>query len=223
MSNKESNTTSFIERQGILLCLLGPAGSGKSTISSKLLEEFKGTLAHSISYTTRQPRQNETHGVHYYFVSKEEFLARQSKGEFFEYEQVHGNLYATPKTPIDNAINSGIDIVLDIDINGARSFKKSYNQNVVTIFFLPPASGILADRIKARGDGSTENISKRLNTARKEFELFLDTTDPSNRIDYCMVNADLDYTYESTKMILIAERHRLSRLDPNSVKEMCQL
>jgi guanylate kinase len=209
---------SVIERRGLLFCLLGPSGSGKSTLSNMLLKEFEGTIVPSISYTTREPREGEIHGQHYYFVSLDEFNVRKSKGTFFETEETHGNWYGTPKSPIDNSISSGIDLLLDIDIKGANSFKKAFPLNTVTLFLLPPSSDELKNRIQGRASISEEEIKIRLQTAQNEYKSLL-----NSEVDYCIVNASLYDTYNSVRSILIAERNRMSRLDSNSLQEFCKV
>jgi guanylate kinase len=208
----------IIQRKGLLFCLLGPSGSGKSTLARKLLSEFKRTLRPSVSYTSRAPREGEVNGQHYYFVSRDEFIKKKDAGYFFEWEETHGNFYGTPKEAVENAINSGNDLILDIDIRGACSFRKAYSLSTVMVFLLPPTPESLAERMQARGSISDAEIQRRLETARKEYEMLSKT-----EVDYCVVNASLDDTYSVVRSILVAERYRALRLEPSAIEEFCKI
>ena len=213
-----------IQRQGILFCILGPAGSGKSTLSAMLLKEFEGTIAPSISYTTRSPRASELPGMHYHFVSRDAFMAKVKKEEFFEWEETHGNLYGTPHAPLTNSIKAGVDLVLDIDIRGAENFKKTFGENVVSIFLLPPSIEDLKKRIHQRGCSTTEELATRLKTAQTEFSMFLDGAQPKSprtQVDYSVVNDRIDECYQTIRSIVLAERQRTNRLDHGFLVELC--
>ena len=210
-------------RSGILFCLLGPAGSGKTTIAKRLIEELRGTLQPSISFTSRPPRPTEIHGVHYFFVSRDEFMAREKQGEFFEWEETHGNLYGTPRKPLENAIAAGVDIVLDIDIRGAHSFRKAYPDNVVSIFILPPSIQELSRRIITRGVDDDQEVTVRLATAKREFQIFLSPKTTDERIDYCLINDVLEEAYQTVASIVGSERNRTHRIDRSFMASICEV
>jgi guanylate kinase len=216
---------SVLKRQGILFCLLGPAGSGKTTMAKRLLKDLNGTMIPSISITTRPPRAYEVHGKHYYFVSREEFLEGVQRDEFFEWEEVHGNLYGTPKDTLDDAMLAGVDVILDIDIKGARSFYNTYPYHTVSLFLIPPSIDELKQRIINRGCSTAEEIERRLATSKAEFQMLLD---PSNtgqasgfQVDYCVLNDDLEEAYKAVMSIVAAERAKLRRLDSSVLKNIC--
>jgi guanylate kinase len=206
-----------LQRQGILICLLGPAGSGKTTLSKRLLEALQGTLVPSISVTTRPPRAGEIHGEHYFFVSVDDFKSRINKNEFFEWEEVHGNLYGTPRKTLQNGIAAGVDIILDIDIKGAKTFVSEFPDNAVSIFLLPPSIEELRNRIESRGCSNEEEIQKRISTSKDEFRMLLNTHSPDVEhhfsVDYCVLNEDIEEAFRTVLGIIEGERSKLSRLD----------
>ena len=214
-----------LQRQGILFCLLGPAGSGKTTLSTRLLEEFQGTLVSSISYTTRTPRPNEKHGEHYFFVSRDDFMNRVKKDEFFEWEETHGNLYGTPHKTLDNAVSSGVDLILDIDIRGAKTFTEKYAAHVVSIFLLPPSLEELKRRIETRGAATIDEVDTRLATSKEEYAMLLTPQVTAKgaffEVDYCVLNDDLEEAYHTVRGIIQGERSRLSRLDKSFLSSLC--
>lgn len=206
-----------MRRAGILFCIVGPAGSGKTTFAQKLLAEFK-ELSKSISVTSRKPREGEVHGVNYHFVTREDFQKKIAAGEFFEWEETHGNLYGTLKKNLDDAIRSGSDLLLDIDIRGALNFKSTYPENTAIIFLIPPSAEELKKRMQNRGSIGAEELQKRLETAKAEYSLYLADRAGARQISYIVLNDSLDLSYQTIRGILIAERARGSRVAEDDLK-----
>ncbi|HXA66750.1 MAG TPA: guanylate kinase, partial [Bryobacteraceae bacterium] len=143
-----------------------PSGSGKSTLVHRLLASVPG-LAFSISYTTRPPRPSETNGVDYIFISRAEFEVRLARGEFLEYAEVFGNYYGTNRSTFEKAVQEGKDLVLDIDVQGARQLKVAIPE-AISIFVLPPSREVLEQRLRSRSQDSEEVIRRRLKGAAEE-------------------------------------------------------
>jgi len=200
---------------------VGPAGSGKTTFANQLLDEYEksGSLCRSVSVTTRAPRRGEVDGVDYHFVSREEFEQKIQSGEFFEWEETHLNLYGTMKNPLESAIATGADIVLDIDIRGALNFKKSYPTNTIIVFIMPPSRGELKERLAKRGS-SPEEVAIRLTTALREVEIFSKNRD---EVDYLIVNSEREKAFSQIRSILKVERTRVSRFAEASLKKSFSL
>jgi guanylate kinase len=211
-----------IKRKGILFVLVGPTGSGKSTLCSRLVKEFKADLGYSISVTSRPPRAGEVDGKSYHFVSREEFIARRERGEFFEWEETHGNLYGTLRANLVNGINEGRDLLFQIDIRGAMTVKNSFPDNTVAVFLVPPSFDTLLDRVKGRGTVDPAELQRRFETARTEYDS-LRALEGTNKIDYLVVNCDIEATYARLRSIVVAERSRYLRMDKDSVSEFCQV
>ncbi len=190
-------------RRGILFILSAPSGAGKTTLSRQLLN-LVPHLRLSISYTTRAPRAGEVDGRDYHFVSEDAFLRLRSAGAFAEWAQVHGCLYGTARGPLDEALERGRDLLLDIDVQGARQIRASYPE-AVSIFILPPSWQDLERRLRTRATDSEEVISQRLRRAREEAsELF--------SYDYWVVNDRLECALAVLQGIIAAEHARVSRL-----------
>ena len=170
--------------RGNLIVISGPSGAGKGTIVSKLMEKNDEKLALSISCTTRYRREGEIDKVHYYFISKEEFRSKIEEGDFLEYAQVFDNFYGTPLSKIEEKLNDGIDVILEIDVQGALQVKEKVPKAIL-IFIMPPSFEILSERLKGRGKETEEQVNKRLSKAEKEMNL-------KDKYDYSVVNADLD-------------------------------
>ena len=213
----------YLSRDGILFSLVGPTGSGKTTVRSRLLADNPKSARASISVTTRSPRPGEKAGVNYEYISDEEFKRRVSQGLFFEWEEIHGKFYGTPRSNVENAIEGGYDLILDIDIKGAFTFRKAYPGHAVIVFMLPPSVQALKDRICARGGVVDAELDKRLVTARAEYDTLLQASERGGNVDYVVVNDNLEETYTHVAGILSAERGRLSRIRYESLKKICSL
>lgn len=211
-------------RTGILMCLVGPAGSGKSSLAQRLMMLEKTGMRKSVSVTSRPPRPGEIDGTSYHFVDRDQFERRVKQGEFFEWEEVHGNLYGQLRQPLERAISEAVDVLLDIDIRGAISVKKAFPGNAVVVFLVPPSAAVLKERLLARGAISEAELKRRLETAIGEYSRLLSVwREGSNYVDFLVVNDQFDGTVDALHSILKSERCRLSRLDRVQVGALCSL
>lgn len=186
--------------KGRLFVISGPSGAGKGSISKRILAEVPD-LVYSISMTTRPPRPDEVDGRNYYFVTREEFEKTLAEDGLLEYAQVYGEYYGTPRAMVMESLSKGLDVVLEIDIQGAMNIRRTYPKGVL-IFILPPSMGELRKRITGRGSESEGNIELRLGEALKEIAYI-------DKYDYCVVNGDLDEAVERVKAIITAEHSRV--------------
>ena len=191
------------KRHGIIFILSAPSGAGKTTLSGALRAIFPD-IQISVSCTTRQRRDGEVKGRDYHFITARRFAALRARREFAEWALVHGHLYGTPRKPLDRCIASGRDILLDIDVQGARKIKKRYPE-AVCIFLLPPSMRELRRRLAARATDAQAVISRRLANARGEIRNII-------YYDYYVVNCEVDQAVEDLKSIVRAERAKISRV-----------
>lgn len=191
------------KREGIIFILSAPSGAGKTTLINGLLKIFP-EITLSVSYTTRPRRRGEIHGRDYFFVLENKFAEKRAHGDFVEWAKVHGSFYGTPFRTLERTIRNGHDILLDIDVQGAAKIKKRFPQ-AVPIFLLPPSWKELRKRLSLRGTDRKESIQQRLENARREIRAMI-------RYDYFVVNRELQKALDSLAAIIIAERHRISRL-----------
>jgi len=209
------------ERSGILLCLVGPAGVGKTTISQQLIAESRGSLAKSVSATSRKMRSGEIDGESYHFVSRADFEKRVAEELFFEWEEVHGNLYGTLRATLDEAVKQGRDLVLDIDIRGALNLRRHYQRDLVTVFVLPPSGEILRERILGRGSLGEGELERRLETAKYEYARIHELHAGPECNEYFVVNEQLAEAVSASQAILDAERRRFHRFSKALVLRVC--
>ena len=193
-------------RRGIVFILSAPSGAGKTTLSRGALSTSLGLQA-SISLTTRVPRAGECDGVDYSFVTDEEFRRKRTAGELAESAQVFDARYGTPREPLDRAVASGTDILLDIDIQGARQIRQKYPRDAVTIFVLAPSFAELEGRLRRRGTEDETAIERRLMRAREEASAFPE-------YDYLIINSELKESLAQLEAVVRAERLRVARLLP---------
>ena len=191
-------------KQGLLIVVSGPSGTGKGTVCGKLLAETP-QLAYSISATTRQPRDGEVDGENYYFLTREKFEAEIEAGGFLEYADVYGNYYGTPLKKIEERLQAGQDILLEIDTQGALSVMEKCPDGIF-IFLLPPSMAELERRIKARGSETPESLERRLGAARQEIKV-------GKKYNYVVVNTTVKTAVKRIQAILDAEHSRASRND----------
>ena len=195
------------KRRGLLIILSSPSGAGKSTLSRRLMK-WDNSLSFSISSTTRSIRSGETNGKDYYFISENEFAAQVASDQMLEHAQVFGYSYGSPKVPVADAINSGKDVLFDIDWQGAQQISNStLQEHVLSIFILPPSINELKSRLEKRGQDSSEIISKRMEKSWDEISHWAG-------YDYVLINDDLNETETRLKSIVTAERLRRSQ-QPN--------
>ena len=188
---------------GKLFILSGPSGAGKGTICKELLAQTsREDVQLSVSMTTRNPRNGEVDGQSYYFVSKEEFLHKIEAGGLLEHAEVYGNYYGTPKQPVIEKLAAGIDVILEIDMQGALKVKENYPDGVF-IFILPPSMSELRRRLTGRGTETPEAIEMRLGETLKELSYI-------DKYDYCVVNGTLEEAVNRVKSILTAEHSRVT-------------
>ncbi len=184
-----------ISRLGQVLVVCAPSGTGKSTLISKLRDEFPN-FGFSVSYTTRGPRGDEQDGREYNFVSRDQFVAMRSQGEFCEWAEVHGNLYGTATSPVFKMLDAGKDVLFDIDVQGAKQLKKTFYKGNF-IFLLPPSREELTRRLTGRGTDSDESIKKRLDNAQGEIG-------QADFFDYWIVNDNLEKAYQEFRSVYMA-------------------
>lgn len=203
----------FSKREGIIFIISAPSGAGKTTLTRKLLSTFSG-MRLMVSYTTRPRRGGEVSGRDYHFVTKRKFLAIRARGGFAEWAEVHGSLYGTPRAPLVNSVRSGRDVLLDIDVQGVKKLKRTHPQ-AVSIFLLPPSWQELARRLARRGTDRKESIRQRLANARREIREIM-------RYDYIVVNRKVEEALRCLGAIVVAERHRISRVRRRRVPFLAQ-
>lgn len=195
--------------KGQILIISGPSGSGKSTLLNRLLKE-ENDLYFSISSTTRAPRQGETEGVNYYFISEDEFKKGIDADEFLEWACVHGNYYGTSLKPVLKALEEGKIAIFDIDVQGFNIAKSKFAKNITSVFITTASKSELKSRLQNRGTDSAETIEKRLINAVGEMEHILE-------YDYFLVNDDLQNCYENLRGILRSMRLKTSNLDAKEI------
>jgi len=185
--------------RGNLIVVSAPSGAGKSTLVHKVLE-LDPHLRFSVSYTTRKARGSERNGVEYYFVSEEEFGTMRERGDFLESAHVHGFLYGTRRSLVEETLSEGYDAVLDIDVQGAAQIRRNM-PGAVTVFIMPPSKEVLQSRLEARNLNEDRDIARRIRNAAEEVQLF-------DEFDYVIVNDDLGRATATLQAIIVSERHR---------------
>jgi guanylate kinase len=191
-------------RRGLLLILSSPSGAGKSTLSRRLLD-WDPTIRFSVSATTRAPRPGEDDGREYYFRHRAAFEDMVRTGEMLEHAEVFGNLYGSPRAPVEAAMHAGRDTVFDIDWQGGQQIRNSaLGRDVVSVFVLPPSIAELDRRLRSRGQDSDAVIAGRMAKSRDEISHWAE-------YDYVIVNSDIDKAFNQLTTILQAERLRRDR------------
>ena len=190
-------------RRGLLLILSSPSGAGKSTLTRRLMV-WDPTLRFSVSATTRTPRPGEVDGRDYHFLQRAAFEALVASGGMLEHAEVFGNLYGSPRAPVEAAMAEGRDTVFDIDWQGGQQIRQAMRDDVVSVFILPPSMRELERRLQSRGQDSAEVIAGRMAKSRDEISHWAE-------YDYVLVNRDLDATEADLVAIIRAERLRRDR------------
>jgi len=189
-------STGDVTKKGRIFVISAPSGCGKTTLLKKLLKEKRLKLIHSISMTSRPPREDEKDGEDYVFVSEKEFRGKVKKGEFLEWEENFGNLYGTPKRFVEDALKKGTKVLLSIDVKGAMNIRSEYPCNSTLIFILPPSLAVLEERLRKRKTDGSYVISNRLKIAREEMTY-------KDRYDYSIVNDNLNVAYRKLRDIIL--------------------
>lgn len=183
-------------KRGVLFVFSGPSGVGKGTLKAKLFEEFADRIAYSVSATTRGPREGEVDGKDYFFISRQEFERRVKNNEFLEHAEFAGNCYGTPRAYVEKLLNSGMNVVLEIDVQGALQVMKSMPE-CVSVFILPPSFEELEHRLRGRGTETEEKVRERLETAKRELPY-------APQYDYQIVNGgDIEAAYQSLREVFL--------------------
>ena len=207
MSSKDYLTWStgvIGRRRGLMLVLSAPSGAGKTTLTRDILATEGERCCLSVSATTRPPRSYEVEGEHYFFLTREEFGARQAAGAFLETAEVFGHLYGTPRTTVEASLNEGRDVIFDIDWQGARQLAENCPGDAVRVFILPPSHEELEVRLRGRGSDEPETVAQRLEGAAEEMRHW-------NESDYVIINEDLKDSLNALLTILYAERMKRAR------------
>lgn len=184
-------------QKGTLIVLSGPSGSGKGTLVNEYVKNFEDVFV-SISATTRAPREGEKHGVNYYYMSVEEFEEKINENGFLEHAQFCGNYYGTPRDKVEEALNEGKDVILEIEVQGAFQVKANY-PGAVLVFTMPPSFEILRERLIGRGTESMEVVEKRLCRAGEEIE-------SAPGYDYLIINNTIEKAVRDLRAIFDAEK-----------------
>ena len=192
-----------VKGRGLLIIISGPSGAGKGTICKNFMERNEN-VALSVSATTRTPRTGEVEGVNYYFMSKEKFREKIASNDFLEYAEVYDNYYGTPKSNVEEILESGKDVILEIDIQGALKVKENTEEGVF-IFVLPPSMEELKQRIINRGSETPESLMKRFQSAYKEINYI-------SKYNYAVVNDEVEIAVKKLEAIISAEKCRVDRI-----------
>jgi len=197
-------------RQGILFVVSAPSGAGKTSLCQELVSQLPD-LRYSVSYTTRKPRPAEIADRHYHFVEEATFRDMIKEGAFLEWAEVYGNLYGTPRAPIKEWISQGIDVLLDIDTQGALQIRR-HEPDAVSIYILPPSLEVLRRRLEDRKGDAPDEIARRLKKARDEVKHYRDYI-------YVIINEDFKFAVRQLEAIVLAERSRTALLDLSAVEQ----
>lgn len=196
-------TKTVIARRGLLLVMSSPSGAGKTTLSRALLASDHH-IRMSVSVTTRPPRPGELDGKDYFFISKERFFEMRDSNELLEWAEVFGNLYGTPRLPVEDALGKGRDVLFDIDWQGTQQLEQAMGDDLVRIFILPPTTDDLRDRLIKRAQDSSSVVAKRMAEASREMSHWME-------YDYIIINDDVEIAGAEITAILTAERLRRKR------------
>ena len=192
-----------LNHRGLLIVLSGPSGVGKGTVRKALFEMPEQEFVYSVSMTTRAPRPGEVDGVDYYFVSREEFEKQIAAGNLLEYAEFVGNYYGTPKDKVEEQLNKGKEVILEIEVNGAFQVREKC-KDAVFVFLVPPTRHALYERLKSRGTESEDRILARIEKANKEFKL-------AHQYDYIVVNDEIYNAADRIMAIIRAEHAKTFR------------
>lgn len=190
-------------RRGLMLVISSPSGAGKTTLARMLMEEFE-TVALSVSVTTRTPRPTEADGVDYHFRSEADFKSMIAERGFLEWAKVFDHYYGTPRADTEEKLSRGLDVIFDVDWQGADALHDQMPNDCVSVFVLPPSIQALEARLAAREGSTPEIIARRMQDAKAEIRHW-------RRYDYCIINDNLDEAYQHLRRILLVERTKRLR------------
>jgi guanylate kinase len=199
-----------MHEKGLLIVLSGPSGVGKGTVRKEIFSQEDTAFEYSISMTTRQPRQGEVNGVDYFFKTREEFEELIKQGKLLEYAEFVGNYYGTPVDYVQETLNRGKDVFLEIEVEGAKQVREKFPDGLF-IFLVPPSLSELKNRITTRGTESEDVINNRMSVAKEEIEMM-------HLYDYVVENDKVEHAVERIKAIVIAEHLRRERVEPKYKK-----
>ncbi len=195
-----------MKEKGQIFVITAPSGAGKTTIIKNILEKDVGEIGYSISHTTRKPRKGESHGLHYYFVGRENFEKMIDAHEFIEWAVVYDYLYGTSISSVNRELSSGKDLLMDVDIQGSQEIKRQFPDSL-SIFILPPSLDILKERLQKRSPNEKMNIDLRLKKASEEIKRCRD-------YDFIIINDDLKKAIKEIEAIIVAQRANKNRRFP---------
>lgn len=198
-------SNSNLQHSRVIMIISGPSGSGKTSLAHALISSDPSVIL-SVSMTTRATRESEIEGKDYYFVNHNEFSTYVITGQLLEFTELYGNFYGTLKKKTEDLLNQGLDVLFDIDAEGARSIKAKMPDRVFTVFILPPSISEMGERLHKRSQDSQMNIAHRVNSAKEEIRKSVD-------YDYIIENKNFDEALAQLKTILQAERCKRSRIN----------
>lgn len=201
----------LVRQKGVMIIISSPSGAGKTTLTRKLVSDLKNAVL-SISVTTRKKRDNEEEGLHYYFIDDQVFNKMVDDGNLLEHANVFGFNYGTPKERVIENIQIGNDVIFDIDWQGAAQLKNNYEDNIISVFILPPTATELMGRLIKRDQDSIDTIKNRLNAAYDEIKHW-------NEYDYVIINDDLDVAYSELKSIVTSEKMKITKANTTNISE----
>ncbi len=199
-------------KEGLLFVVSAPSGAGKTSLCRAVTDELEN-LRHSVSYTTRNPRPGELDGRDYYFVTQDRFREMIQAGDFAEWAEVHSNYYGTSRRVLDGMRAEGIDVILDIDTQGAKQIRQKYESRAVFVFIMPPSLDILEERLQNRKSDRDDEIRRRMQRARDEMRDY-------TFYDYVIVNRDFSRALIEIRSVITAERCRTRLIDPAWMHEL---
>ena len=201
-----------MSNSGKLIIFAAPSGAGKSSLIKKIIKDSENNLELSVSATTRLPREGEIHGKDYFFISEKEFNELKNNQAFLEFANVHGHQYGTIKSFVDEKLEEGIHVILDIDVQGFTQIQRAIIKDIVSIFIIPPSFDELKRRLILRGLDSNDAIDKRLENARKELE-------QAENFDYLVLNDDFNMAYNEIASIIFDKDYEYNVTNNKNILE----
>ena len=199
-----------MSNSGKLIIFAAPSGAGKSSLIKKIIKDSENNLELSVSATTRLPREGEIHGKDYFFISEKEFNELKNNEAFLEFANVHGHQYGTLKSFVDEKLEEGIHVILDIDVQGFTQIQSAIIKDIVSIFIIPPSFDELKRRLILRGLDSNDVIDKRLENARKELE-------QAENFDYLVLNDDFNMAYNEITSIIFDKDYEYNVINNKNI------